>query len=169
MRNTELIELLQSTVDVKRLIRKLKFSLDDLENAAEQQPSLRLEAGKFRAQLALEKGSIRRRLARQVGKQSLKLRRDGDYKTEGAIKNKLSQDTKIQRLQKQFDTLEVYSDFAHDLHSAYTERSMAISMLTRLRASEMSSHLNAVKGDEEVESMRKKARHLSDKYGELED
>jgi|ERR1039458_4545241 hypothetical protein len=165
----DLIELLQSPVDVRRLCRKLKFSMDDLEGAAEQQPSLRLEAGKFKAQLGLQVANAKRRLARIVGKKSLRLRRSGEYKTEGAVKNKLALDSKVQRLQKQFDTLEVFSEFAHDMVEAYKERSMAVSVLTRLRSSEINSNIAAVKGDMEVEGMRKKARHLSNTYNALED
>ena len=85
--NTDLIEILQSPVDIKRLIKKLKFSSDDLENAAEIQPSLRLEAGKFRAQIGLKEANARRRLNRIVGKKSLRLRKSGDYKTEVAVKH----------------------------------------------------------------------------------
>lgn len=164
----ELIELLQSPVDVKRLVRKLEFSLDDLEGAAEIQPRLRLEAGRFRAQIGLKAANAKRRLARVIGKKSLRLRRSGDYKTEGAVKNKLSLDGKVQKYQKEFDTLEVYSEFSHDLMEAYKERSMAVSVLTRLRASEMSSQIAAVKGEEEVEALRKKARHVRDHYNDLE-
>lgn len=167
----ELIELLQSPVDIKRLVRKLKFSLDDLESSAAQQPSLRLEAGKFRAQIGLKTANSKRRLARVIGKKSLHLRKSGEYKTEGAVKNKLSLDEKVQKLQKEFDTLEVYSEFTKDLIAAYTERSMALSVLNKLRGSEISSHIAAIKGDEEVEHMRKRARHLSkeySKYNEME-
>lgn len=70
---TDLIELLQSPVDVKRLVRKLKFSIDDLESAAEEQPRLRLEAGKFKAQMGLNKASSKRKLARIVGKKVFKV------------------------------------------------------------------------------------------------
>lgn len=167
--NNELIELIQAPVDVKRLVRKLAFSMDDLEGAAEVQPKLRLEAGRFKAQMGLSAASAKRKLARVVGKKSLYLRKSGDYKTEGAVKNKLSLDHKVQRLQKEYDTYEVYSEFAHDLLSAYTERSMAVSVLTRLRASEVNSQIAAVKGEEEVEVLRKKARHVRDKFAELED
>ena len=52
---------------------------------------------------------------------------------------------------------------------AYKERSMAVSVLTRLRSSEISSSIASVKGDEEVEKMGKRARHLSNKYSEMED
>ena len=166
---TDLIELLQSPVDVKRLVRKLKFSIDDLESAAEEQPRLRLEAGKFKAQMGLNKASSKRKLARIVGKKSLKLRRSGEYKTEGAVKNKLALDSKVQRYQKAFDDYEVYSEFADDLMQAYTERSMAVNILTRLRSSEINSNIAAVKGDEEVEKMRHRARRLSDKHAELEE
>jgi hypothetical protein len=166
---TELIELLQSPVDVKRLVKKLKFSIEDLESAAEEQPRLRLEAGKFKAQMGLNKASSKRKLGRIIGKKSLKLRKSGEYKTEGAVKNKLALDSKVQRYQKAFDTYEVYSEFADDLMQAYTERSMAVNILTRLRSSEINSNIAAVKGDEEVQRMRKKARHLSSRHNMMEE
>jgi hypothetical protein len=166
--NYHLIELLQSPVDVKRLVRKLKFSVDALEKAAEEQPSLRLEAGKFRAQIALDMQSAKRKLLRVIGKKSLSLRKSGDYKTEGAVKNKLSLDSKVQRLQKEYDTLEVYNTFTKDIMEAYTERSMAVNVLTKLRSSEVSSHLASIKGDSVVEELSKKAKHIRDTYDELE-
>ena len=46
---------------------------------------------------------------------------------------------------------------------------MAVNILTRLRSSEINSNIAAVKGDEEVEKMRHRARRLSDKHAELEE
>lgn len=165
----ELESIIDSPVDIKRLIRKLKFSLDDLEGAALAQPGLRLEAGRFRAQIGLKSASMKRQLTRIIGKKSLKIRRREDRTTESAIKNALSLDDEVQKAQKEFDTLEVYETFTKDLVDAYTERSMAINMLTRIRASEINSNIAAVKGADEVNKINKRARHIRDRYNSLED
>jgi hypothetical protein len=163
----ELLALLESPVDVKRLIRKLAFNMDALESAAQNQPRLRLEAGRLKAQVALEQSTLKRRLSRIIGKKSIRARRHGEKVTEGAVKNALSLDEEVQDAQKKFDKSEAIDVIVNQLLEAYKDRSMMISVLTRLQASEISSRLAAVKGDEEVRELHKRARKIQKEWEDL--
>lgn len=163
----ELLALLESPVDVKRLIRKLKFNVDGLESAAQSQPSLRLEAGRLKAQVTLEQSTLKRRLSKIIGKKSIKARKYGEKVTEGAVKNTLSLDDEVQEAQKKFDKSEAVDVIVNQLLEAYKDRSMMISVLTRLQASEISSRLASVKGDEEVRDLHKKASKIQKEWEDL--
>jgi|HubBroStandDraft_2_1064218.scaffolds.fasta_scaffold658510_1 hypothetical protein len=167
--NREIVELLEKPVDVKSLVDKLFFSADDLETAALKQPKLYLEAGRFRAQSALESARLKRKLFKESGIRSLKIRRNSDAKTEGAVKSKLSQSSTIQNLQKRVDQCEVYEEFAKQLVESYKERLMVVAILARLKASEISSELRHVKNAEQVDSMRKRAHKVRKSFDELGD
>lgn len=164
-----LLDIIGAPVDIKKLVSRLTFDLDDLEKAEHRQPRLRLEAGRFRAQIALKEKSVKRKLNRLIGKKSLRIRDLGEHKTEAAVKNVLSQDREVQKAQKKADTLEVYSDFAKDLMEAFKERSMALSNLTRLRSAEIGSHLASVKGEDEVDRIRKRAERMHHRLDDMDD
>ncbi len=165
----ELVEMLERPVDVKRLVRKLFFDIDDLEHAGLQQASLYLESGRFRAQTALRSASYKRKLSRMTGKKSIRIRRRGDNLTETAIKTQLSMDDEIQSLQKKCDEFGVYEEFGKQLTEAYKERIMVLAILARLKASEMNSELRNVKNAEESGRLRKRAEQVRKTFEELED
>jgi len=169
--DTELIELLDRPVKLRKLVEKLFFELDDLEYAALHQPKLYLETGRFRAQQALLLNARKRKLTQVIGTKSLRIRRkhQGEKYTEGAIKNELSQNTKLRKLQRMVDNSEVYLEFASQLSEAYKERMMILNILGKIRASEISSELRSAAGEEVVERMRKKANKVRDRFSELGD
>lgn len=163
--NRDIVELLEKPVDIKRLVDKLFFSADDLESAALKQPTLYLEAGRFRAQSSLEASRLKRKLLKESGIRSLKIR--NSVKTEGAVKSKLSQSHTIQDLQKRVDESEVYEEFSKQLTESYKERLMVIAILARLKASEVNSELRHVKNAEEVSKMRQRAHKVRKSFDEL--
>lgn len=169
MRHSELQYYIDKPVDIRKLVDRLTFDIDDLEEAAIKQPKLRLEAGRLKAQMALNTSTLKRRLARIVGKKSLKIRHREDRITESAIKNSLSLDDEVQKAQKHFDKSEAYSELVSQLVECYKERTMMISVLTRLRASEINSQIASVRGEEEMKSMRHKARNVKDQFAEFEE
>lgn len=166
--NREIVELLEKEVDVKRLVDKLFFSPDDLEAAALKQPTLYLEAGRFRAQSSLELKRLQRKLAKESALKGLKIRQDRKGLTETAIKSRLSTSHTIQDLQTRVDHAEVYEEFAKQLCEAYKERLMVVAVLSRLRASEINSELRSVKNAETVEGMRKRAHKARKALNDLE-
>src|SRR5476651_2167875 len=108
----ELVELLERPVDVKKLVDRLFFNADALEDAAIKQPKYYLEAGRFRSQAALRVSTLKRRLGKISGEASVKLRHKQEYKTEGAIKSQLALNKDVQSVQKKMDEAEVYYEFA---------------------------------------------------------
>jgi len=161
------VEMLERAVDVKRLVDKLFFDIDDLETAALKQPTLYLESGRFRAQVSLSLASYKRKLSRLTGKKSMRVRKHSDNLTETAIKTQLSMDSEIQSLQKKLDDYQVYEGFSKDLMEAYKERIMVIAILSRLRASEMNSELRHAQSEDEVERIRKRASKVRKSFEEL--
>lgn len=164
-----IIEILEQPVDIRKLVDKLFFNLDALEIAAQKQPKLFLETGKFRAQTSLKRAAYKRRLARIIGKKSLKIRQTRTGLTETAIKNRLALDNKVQHIQKSLDNYEVYEEFAKNLSEAYKERLMVLLVLAKIRASEISSDLRSAMSEEQVDKMRKKANKVRRAFEELED
>lgn len=169
MRSKELIELLEREVDIKRLVRKLAFDKDDLESAAASQPTLYLEAGRFRAQTLLNKIQLKTKLATVTSERSLKVRHKRDGATETAIKTRVLLDPVVQKYQKRFDHAEALYEFAEQFTEAWKQRLMCVAILQKIRNSEMSSELRSVKTEEEMEKLRKKARQARHRLEELED
>lgn len=167
--NRDIVEMLERPVDVKRLVDKLFFRADDLETAALKQPTLYLESGRFRAQSTLEFKRLKRKLETEVGIRSLKIRQQSDVKTEGAVKSRLSKSHTIKSLQERVDKAEVYEEFAKQLTESYKERLMVLAILSRLKASEISSEIRKVRNAETVDSMRKRANNVRKHFSELGD
>ena len=134
-----------------------------------EQPKLYLRAGRFRAQAILKMSKLRRRLQSISGEKSLHIRQKRTGLTETAIKGRLVLDPEIQHAQRKYDEAEVLDEFAKQLSEAYKERLMAIGMLVKLQASEISSELRSVKGKAAVEMMDKKMRHFRERLPEMEE
>jgi hypothetical protein len=164
----DIVEILDQPVDIKRLVDKLYFREDDLETAALKQPKLYLESGRLRAQTSLESKRLKRKLEKEIGIRSLKIRQKSDVKTEGAVKSRLSRSHTIQSLQQRVDSSEVYEEFAKQLTEAFKERLMVLAILSRLKASEISSEIRKVKNAETVDTMRKRAHKVRKHFEELE-
>ena len=165
----DLMLLLAEPVDVKKLVDRLQFSMDTLELAAMEQPKLYLRAGRFRAQSILRMSKLRRRLQSISGEKSLKIRQKRSGLTETAIKGRLTLDPEVSHAQRKYDEAEVLDEFAKQLSEAYKERLMAIGMLVKLTASEISSELRSVKGKAAVEMMDKRMEHLRKRLPEMEE
>jgi|HubBroStandDraft_5_1064220.scaffolds.fasta_scaffold283734_1 hypothetical protein len=160
----ELLKVLTKPVDVRRLVDKLSFDLDGLEEASMDQPKLRLKAGRLKVQMMLHKLQLKRKLAALIGKKSIHIRhKHGNNYTATAIKNELGYDHEVREAQRRLDEAEALEEFAQDFREAFKERSMAILNLSRIRSSETSSELRAVKGQAEINDQRKRARKMRDR------
>lgn len=163
----DLLKALGKPVDVRKLIDKLAFDLEDLEVASLEQPRLRLRAGRLQTQMMLRKLELKSRLAAIVGKKSIHIRhKHGNSYTATAIKNELGYDPEVRHAQRKLDEAEALESYAQDLTDAFTERSKALFNLVGLRRSEMSSELRAAKGQAEVDALRDKARKMRDRIEE---
>lgn len=165
----ELVEILETPVDIKKLVDKLFFAPDALERAALSQPKYQFEVGRLRTQMYLNKSSLRRKLSRLNGKKGLKLRQKHDLKTEGAVKERLTLDPEIREAQRAYDRAEAYDLAIEDLREAYKERNMVIGFITKLRTAEMMATLGRVRGEEATEKLRKRADSVRKKFKELDE
>lgn len=163
------VEMLEKPVDVKKLVDRLFFAIDNLEEAAILQPKYYLESGRFKAQTALQLASYKRKYSRLLGKKSLRIRKKESGLKEGEVKAYLSVDPELQALQKKIDQADVYEDFAKQLVEAYKERLMVLAVLARLRASEINSELRQVKSEDDVRRLRKRAEKTQAAFAELEE
>lgn len=160
----QLLKALSKPVDVHKLIDKLAFDLDGLEEASMDQPRLRLRAGRLRVQMMLRKSQLKRRLAAVTGKKSIHIRRKhGNSYTATAIKNELGYDPEVHRAQRKLDEAEALEAYAGDLVDSFKERSIVLLNLSRIKSSEISHELRAVKGQAEVNELRKKAHKMRDR------
>jgi hypothetical protein len=165
----ELLKALSKPVDVRRLIDKLSFDLDGLEEASMDQPKLRLKAGRLKVQMMLRKMQLKRELAAIIGKKSIHIRhKHGNNYTATAIKNELGYDHDVREAQRKLDEAEALEEYAGDFREAYKERSMAILNLSRIRSSETSSELRSVKGQAEIKSLRDRASKMRDRMEQEE-
>jgi hypothetical protein len=163
----DLLKALTKPVDVRRLIDKLSFDMDGLEEASMDQPKLRLRAGRLQVQMMLRKAQLKRQLAALIGKKSIRIRhKHGNNYTATAIKNELGYDHDVHKAQRQLDEAEALEEYAKDLTESYGERSKTIFNLIKLRVSEVGSELRSVKGQAEVDELRKKARKMRDRFEE---
>lgn len=163
----KVLAMIEQPVDIQRLVRKLAFSEDEIENAALRQPGLQLEVGRLRAQLYMRKASLRRRLARVRAKKGLKIRHRESGLTETAIKSQLDLDPDVERMQKKFDIAEAMDVAIDDLREAYKERNMVLGFLVKLRASEMDSEIRHAKTGEALDKLSKRASKARKKFRDL--
>jgi hypothetical protein len=168
--NRDLLKALSKPVDVRKLIDKLSFDLDGLEEASMDQPKLRLRAGRIRVQMMLRKSELKRHLASVIGKKSIHIRREhGNSYTATAIKNELGYDHDVRYAQRKLDEAEALEAYAGDLVDSFKERSIVLLNLSRIRSSEVSHELRAVKGQAEIAELSKRARRMRDRFeGESE-
>ncbi len=160
----DLLKALSKPVDVRKLIDKIAFDLDDLEEASMNQPKLRLTAGRLQVQMMLRKAQLKRELAAVIGKKSIRIRqKHGNSYTATAIKNELGYDSEVRHAQRKLDEAEALEAYASDVTDAIKERSMVLLSLTRLRGSEISNELQSVRGHAATQELWEQARKLRDR------
>jgi hypothetical protein len=160
----DLLKALGRPVDVRKLIDKLAFDLDGLEEASMEQPTLRLRAGRLQVQMMLRKAQLKRQLLAVIGKKSIHIRKKhGNSYTATAIKNELGYDPEVHRAQRKLDEAEALEEYAKDLTEAYGERSKTLFNLVKLHVSEMGSELRQAKGEAEVNELKSRARKMRDR------
>jgi hypothetical protein len=164
----QLLRAISKPVDVKKLLDRVSFDLDGLEEAGMEQPRLRLRAGRLKVQMMLRRAELKRHLASVIGKESVNIRhKHGNSYTATAIRNELGYNHDVRKAQKAFDTAEALESFADDIREVYKERSMLLFSLSRLKGSEISNELRAVKGQADMNHLRERARKMRDSYEDL--
>jgi hypothetical protein len=159
MANTtnEILALVEREVNVKRLVDKLSFDLENFEQANLEQPKLYLEAGRYRTWAVLEKGRAEVRLETGMAKYGLELReRKSDRGlTEKAIAEMVASSKDIVKLKQRVYMAKATDEWARQLLEAYNQRLEVLKNITKIRSGEMATELRSVKEKAAVDTMRR--------------
>ena len=165
---SKLLEMIGVSVDVDKLIDRIYFSMDGLEQASLNQSKYYLQASRLRAQTLLQLNTLKRKLTQISSERQLKIRdRYGEAK-ENEVKGRLALDPRVARYQRKFDEATVVDEFAKDLLEVYRQRLMVILTLAKLQVGEMQSELRSAKGEAVLDSVRKQQRKARDAYEAME-
>jgi hypothetical protein len=167
-------KLLERPVDVVALIEQLTFDSDELEQAALDQPQLYLDAARWRVQqLRLQKARLAR-LEQRKAKVGLGLRRKKHSRSDKSLTNPavaelIEIDVRVKRLRMKLERAFVREEFGKHLLEAFRQRSMLLQSLLKLRSSEISNELAAVKTRMAEAEIGKRRNKLRDKYSRVRD
>jgi|HubBroStandDraft_5_1064220.scaffolds.fasta_scaffold04165_3 hypothetical protein len=165
----DVLEFLSRPVDVRRLIQRLAFDLDNFDQANMEQPRLSLEAGRYRTQAALMKARLELQLETKQAELGNVLRRRGqDAKkapTDKAVQGKVILDPEVQSLRKRLYLAEATEVWAKQLAEAYQYQRLAVlKNIGEVRASEISNEIRTVKGRAAVDGLRRQAEKMRKRY-----
>lgn len=167
-----LYKLLDSKVNMVKLIDRLAFDPDELEEAAVEQPGLYLEASRWRIQqmkLRLVRAAKVERLKSKVG---LAQRREkhthrGERITEGHIKDIVELNPRLRKARIRLERAYLLEEFGKSLVETFRQREHMVRELLQSRGQEISSEIRQVKNRMAGNDIRKKARKLHDKYRDV--
>ncbi len=165
----EVLELLRRPVDLRRLMQRLPFDLDNFDQANMEQPRLSLEAGRYRTQAALLKARIELQLQTKEAELGVQLRRRGEgakkAPTDKSIQSKVVLDPEVQALRRRLYLAEATEIWAKQLAEAYQYQRLAVlKIIGEIRASEFASELRTVKERAAVDVVRRSAEKVRQQY-----
>lgn len=165
---SEITELLAAPIDVRRLVSKLAFNLDNFEQANMEQPRLYLEAGRYRTKAALDKARAELQLEvtmAETGAQWRERPTSGKAMTEKAIADKITLNKEVIKLRQRAYMAKVTEEWAKQLLEAYSQRLMVLGIIGKVRSSEIASELRAVKEQAAIQVVRREAEKVRRKLG----
>lgn len=165
----EVLEMLRAPVDVRRLIDRLAFDVDNFERANMEQPRLSLEAGRYRTQAALLKARLELQLETREADLGIALRKKSEHAkrapTEKALSGRIVLDPEVQVLRKRLYLAEITEIWAKQLAEAYQYQRLAVlKVIGDIRASEIANELRTVKEKAAVDGLRRQAERVREKY-----
>ncbi len=159
----KLREYLDEQVDLPTLIDALEFTDETVASAAELQPKLFLEAGRFRVQKMRKKNQAEAAHALLLSEKALKTREkfknDGEKVTEANIKEKLGRDRELLDAAKLCSSSEESEEYARLLVEAYRQRSSSLKVVADLMNSE--ARVRSLDSGPEIKKLKEK---LKSKY-----
>lgn len=165
----EILEILRAPVDVRRLINRLAFDLDNFDRANMEQPRLSLEAGRYRTQAALLRARVELQLETKQAELGVQLRRRGEgakkAPTDKAITSKVVLDPEVQALRKRLYLAEATEIWSKQLAEAYQYQRLAVlKVIGEIRASELASELRTVKEKGALDIVRRAAEKARSRF-----
>jgi hypothetical protein len=168
----ELQRFLDKTVDLRRLIRKLDFVDEAVEDAVVEQPRLFLEASRYRVQKMRKR--VQKTLAyesdRAVIATKLRERKDERGKrilTEGAVSDKAAQKTSVLNLRKAMEFSYVEEKFAEHMIEAFRQRRDALKIIVDARMAEVGGEIRKIKEQAGHNKMKRVQKEVRARYKRL--
>lgn len=130
-----LLSLLEQKVDIGKLLAKVPLHEDELIEAALEQPKLILDSGRIRVQAFHKKTLLTARLLLRQSQAGLRLRRIRDTRgkkefTEGAVKERIELDSRVQTLRKKLDQALAEEELGKLLQDVFRQRSDSLRVIT---------------------------------------
>lgn len=159
--------LLERPVKLRRLVDKLQFEVDQVEDAAREQPKLQLEAGRYRVQKIRAFNGAKLAHEQALAGLKLKTRRFKDdkgkqkYSNESSVSNKAELDPEVIRSRKAMDEAAAEEELGKVLTDCYRQRSHMLLVIAKIAAAEMGSSLRDTQqrmAQDDVNKIRQKAR-----------
>lgn len=162
-------DYLDRTVDLKKLIRRIDFTDESVEDAALEHPKLFLRATRFRVQKMRDRVEAELAYEARMANLSAKYQQRTDDKgkrklTEGAVKAKVQLDPKIGRLKRTMEMSLVYEKFSELLIETYRKREFAIKIIIDARWAEAGKGFKKLKEEEAKGLSRKMRNEITNKY-----
>ncbi len=164
-KTSEILEQLEKPVDVKRLMDKLSFALDNFEQANAEQPRLYLEAGRYCTMAVLRKARAEIRLETTQAEYGVRLRQKKQELgsksiTDKAVQSVIDSSEEIIQLKTKSAMSKSMEVWAKQLVEAYNHRLQVLNNITKIRSAETSSNIRTAKEEAEVKQIRQKAREV---------
>lgn len=166
----EILEFVQKPVEVRGLMKRLSFDLDNFELEGKQQARLYLEAGRYHTQAVLRRARLELRteaLEADLGIQyKSKVTKDKKPLTDKAVSNRVQTNPDRIAAREKLALAEATEVWSKQLLEAFRQREQMLKMVGGMRQSEISSELRSVKEKGIVDQMAKKAKRVRDEYEE---
>lgn len=164
-KTVEILEQLETPVDIQRLVKKLSFDLENFEQANSEQPRLYLEAGRYMTLAVLRKARAEIALETKQAEYGVTLREKktalgGKGITDKAVLSIIDTSEEIIKLKRKASLTKAMEVWAKQLVEAYNHRLQVLNNITKIRSAETSSNIRSVKEQSAVDSLRRKAEEV---------
>lgn len=172
---SKLDAILDEPVDLQGLIEKLDFSEENILVANREQPSLFLEASRYRVKKMRGRIQAESNLKAEEAKAGLFLRAKKKLApkagvTEGYIKDKIFVHPEVVIARERLDKSQVYEEWAKLLLETYRQRGRTIQTLAELLGAEAYAQAKIGHKEVELEGLEKLKAAVRKKYpGRVED
>ena len=168
----DIMDVLNEHVNLRRLVRKLDFSEEEVERAAFEQPSLFYEAVRLRVQKMRDRVEANLKYQERYTRYSVKYRSrknsGGQRKmTEGHVKDSIARKPEIRELQRKVEQAKVLEEFTALLVRTFGQRHNAIRVIVDARKAEGSVELGKMKEEKVRKKIRKLAKDVKSRYHSL--
>lgn len=159
--------LLERPVKLRRLVDQLQFEVDQVEDAAREQPKLQLEAGRYRVQKIRAYNGAKLAHEQALASLKLKTRRFKDdkgkqkYSNESSVSNKSELNPVVIKARIAMDDAAAEEELGKVLTDCYRQRSHMLLVIAKIAASEVQSdlrHTHNRLAQDEVNKIRSKAK-----------